>query len=102
MSDEDARDRQLWETGRSAFWLDPDRWYGCDDPRRDMIWMHLDERPETPWGALREPMPWETISTVNREQALHLLSKANDFEDGGQGFVAGMLRGEAIRILRAR
>lgn len=48
MIDGDAQERDLWEAGKSAFWLDPDRWHNVPfgmDGRLKPFWMYLDRRP---------------------------------------------------------
>lgn len=44
----DRTERELWEAGKSAFWLDPDRWHKVPfgmDGRLKPFWMYLHRRP---------------------------------------------------------
>lgn len=94
----DAEERRLWEFNPLAFWLDPDRWHGVKDPWRDMLWDHLDERPQ------RYPRIPEAPRRTNaqRDDALELLAEANAYEEAGCHDLAVLMRRRAVWRWRER
>lgn len=99
-SDEaERRERALWEAGPSAFWLDPDRWYGVRDPHRDMLWHHLHERPGRPPPA--QIVDHEPHCSHRGDRVFRLLARANEEEYLGRCDEALELRAAAVEQARA-